>query len=260
MLGKLLKHEFQATGRLLLPLYGILFLAALLSGIINRFHNANTIMNIATALSNTAYIFSIVLIGAAVFVLMIYRFYKNLLGDEGYLMFTLPVNIHQLILSKLITSLFWIITVVCFVLASLYFVFIPHVPMSQIIHVFQTALDGELQLIELLPFLLASLLSNILMIFASIAIGQLFSKSKLLSSFIAYICLYGIMQVVLLVFIGIILAASTSFFTTSNSPEDFIPLMQFKILSRVFLPLILLGGGSLYLVTSQILKKRLNLE
>jgi len=29
--------------------------------------------------------------------LMIIRFYKNLLSDEGYLMFTLPVNTHQLI-------------------------------------------------------------------------------------------------------------------------------------------------------------------
>ena len=38
---------------------------------------------------------------------MVYRFYKNLMTDEGYLMFTLPVSRSQLIWSKLIVSMAW---------------------------------------------------------------------------------------------------------------------------------------------------------
>mgnify|MGYP006988889638 CR=1 FL=1 len=40
-------------------------------------------------------------------VLMVSRFYRNLLRNEGYLMFTLPVSAHALVWSKLIVSLVW---------------------------------------------------------------------------------------------------------------------------------------------------------
>ena len=40
-------------------------------------------------------------------VVMVLRFYRNLLRDEGYLMHTLPVSVHSLVWSKLIVSLCW---------------------------------------------------------------------------------------------------------------------------------------------------------
>ena len=43
------------------------------------------------------------------FVSTVQRFYKNLLGREGYLMHTLPVTETQLILSKLLTSMVWVL-------------------------------------------------------------------------------------------------------------------------------------------------------
>ena len=33
MLGKLLKYEFKATGRILLPLYGLMIITALIAGL-----------------------------------------------------------------------------------------------------------------------------------------------------------------------------------------------------------------------------------
>ena len=50
---------------------------------------------------------AIVAVGIMAFILMINRFYKNLLQDEGYVMMTLPVSIHQQIWSKLIVSTVW---------------------------------------------------------------------------------------------------------------------------------------------------------
>lgn len=41
------------------------------------------------------------------FVLVINRFRSNIYGRQGYLTMTLPVNSHQLILSKLVASLVW---------------------------------------------------------------------------------------------------------------------------------------------------------
>lgn len=39
--------------------------------------------------------------------LVVQHFQRNLFGNEGYLMFTLPVSTNQLLLSKLITTILW---------------------------------------------------------------------------------------------------------------------------------------------------------
>lgn len=41
------------------------------------------------------------------FIITIQRFWKNLMGDEGYLMFTLPVSVDALLWSKAISVLIW---------------------------------------------------------------------------------------------------------------------------------------------------------
>ena len=55
------------------------------------------------------YVSVILAIAVLCFVNTIQRFYKNLLGREGYLMHTLPVTETQLILSKLLTSMVWVL-------------------------------------------------------------------------------------------------------------------------------------------------------
>lgn len=42
-------------------------------------------------------------------VLMVNRFRTNLMGDEGYVTFTLPVSSHQIVWSKIIVSTVWFI-------------------------------------------------------------------------------------------------------------------------------------------------------
>uniref|UniRef100_UPI00261264B2 hypothetical protein n=1 Tax=uncultured Oscillibacter sp. TaxID=876091 RepID=UPI00261264B2 len=122
MLRKLLKHEFRATGRIMLPMYLILLVTAVGSNLAGRgmLDGRYHILNILGVLIITA--FGIAICGALLmsFVLMIQRFYKNLLQDEGYLMFTLPASVHQHIWSKLIVSSVWfIVTVLAIIAASL---------------------------------------------------------------------------------------------------------------------------------------------
>ena len=109
MLGKLIKHEFRATGRILLPVYLVMLLtAALVRGFqVLTEQTAGEFMRALAVLS--VLLFSAAVFGGSIlaFVLMIYRFYKNLMTDEGYLMFTLPVSRSQLIWSKLIVSMAW---------------------------------------------------------------------------------------------------------------------------------------------------------
>ena len=100
MLGKLLKYDFRSIGRILFPVYGAMLVAAILLGLSSR--NTNVSLTIAI-------IYSVLLIAAMVMtvVLVIHRFCQNLLGSQGYLMFTIPVSTGTHIFAKVLTALIW---------------------------------------------------------------------------------------------------------------------------------------------------------
>lgn len=109
MLRKLMKHELRATGRVMGPMLLYTLLTAVGGNIAvhNLVDGESAILNMLGVLLLIAFAGAL---GASVivaFVLMIQRFYKNLLRDEGYLMMTLPVTVHAHVLSKLLVSLIW---------------------------------------------------------------------------------------------------------------------------------------------------------
>lgn len=104
MLGKLIKYDLKALAKILAPLWGVLLVMGLIFGI--------SIRSNLEGIGNTMTVFSLVVIVAvivAIFVMnvivVIQRFWKGLLQEEGYLMFTLPVTTRSLILSKVISAL-----------------------------------------------------------------------------------------------------------------------------------------------------------
>lgn len=131
MLGKLLKYELKASARTLLPLYAGTLLIALVSGIsmavqtnnMNKFHQsiadgvAVTFSSFGNSIDGGLYTFigvSMILVFAfcvAVTVLtvmsVVQRFNHGIAGNEGYLMFTLPVKHETLLASKLLGALLW---------------------------------------------------------------------------------------------------------------------------------------------------------
>ena len=112
MLKQLLKYEFKATKRLYFGLYLALALLSVVLGVSFRQENArvdNTNFGRLEVILMVLYLSVIFAIAVLCFVSTVQRFYKNLLGREGYLMHTLPVTETQLILSKLITSMVWVL-------------------------------------------------------------------------------------------------------------------------------------------------------
>lgn len=112
MLKQLLKYEFKATKRLYFGLYLALALLSVVLGVTFRQENAwadNTNFGRLEVILMVLYLSVILAIAVLCFVNTIQRFYQNLLGREGYLMHTLPVNENQLILSKLLTSMVWVL-------------------------------------------------------------------------------------------------------------------------------------------------------
>ncbi|MEG2407137.1 MAG: ABC-2 transporter permease, partial [Clostridiales bacterium] len=104
MLGKLLKYELKSTARTFIPLYAAILVVAIVNG-----------FTVGTEMFEIQGIATLILGGLMValfvitIVVIIQRFKKNLLEDEGYLMFTLPVSPKMLVLSKYIVSLIWAI-------------------------------------------------------------------------------------------------------------------------------------------------------
>ena len=122
MLGKLLKYEMKASARTLLPLYIGTLVAAVICGIqtaamIGNVNDSDVWVRVGAYSSyNLVSLFIFLLffgLCVAIMVLtamiVIQRFNKNLIGDEGYLMFTLPVTHVQLLSSKLIAGLLWVL-------------------------------------------------------------------------------------------------------------------------------------------------------
>lgn len=107
MLGKLLKHEFIATGRIMGVVYAVAALA--MSYILGSYYFSKETASPGQIIG----IFVLMLISFCSFILttviMVTNFQKSLYGDQGYLSFTLPVKGSSLLVSKIITSTVWYI-------------------------------------------------------------------------------------------------------------------------------------------------------
>ncbi|MBQ9116216.1 MAG: ABC transporter permease, partial [Clostridia bacterium] len=111
MLAKLLKTEFSATARVHLILIaaslGLTLFTSLSMLAVGAFSD-----NMATLMLVTgpAYLLSSIIMPVTLSFPILHaawRFYKNLAGDEGYLMHMLPVPTGFLVLSKAIVACLW---------------------------------------------------------------------------------------------------------------------------------------------------------
>lgn len=261
MLGKLMKYEIKATARWFLPLYAAIILIA----VINRFLFADPLVvenpifsfrGLMTSVSMLVYIILIIGVVFITLVVCIIRFYKSLLGDEGYLMFTLPVQTWKHILSKLLIAMMWNFLSGLISLLSV-LIIIPSLELIEIRQAF-----AELELIFgswgyfFIPLLITvTLASGILKIYAAIALGQLFNKHKLLASFGMYIGLNTVSQFILMLVMP--LFASTMIKFDGNIESIVKPINQTMILTTVIT--VILAAGC-YVLTDMLLKKKLNLE
>ena len=101
---KLLKYEWKACARTCLPLYGVLILMSLISRILYVIPKNASLDFMLPAIGSMLYMGVMMAAFVVTAVILIQRFYKNLLGSEGYLMFTLPVTVSQHLLSKTIIA------------------------------------------------------------------------------------------------------------------------------------------------------------
>ncbi|MGB4658561.1 MAG: hypothetical protein WBI07_05245 [Mobilitalea sp.] len=261
MLGKLFKHEFKATARLLLPLYLVLAVMTLMDRIVINLDIFTGVLSIIPGIISFIYVISIIAIIVVSFVIIILRFYKNLMTDEGYLMFTLPAKSSELINSKLFASMLWTFASVIGVAASIFCLFITPERFVKLQEGFslafaelEVAFQGKVTIliIEFILLFLIALINSILEIYFSIAIGQLFNGHKVLGSFGAYIVISTVIQILSTLVLALVGLSNHYRFNEFSSLPDIV--MPFSILFLLVTTVIY------YLGTDLIFKKKLNLE
>ena len=194
MLGKLLKYELKATSRVFIPLYIAILVVSIVNGLSLNLEILN-IQGLATIVLMCLFISLFVI----TIVVTIQRFNKNLLKDEGYLMFTLPVSSKHLVLSKYLTSLIW--TFLSFVVAFLSFTIIFMIPtykyfdFSYFINEFNLLFSNMLnlnilgQFLKIILLMIISYTIFIFNVYLALSVGQLpiFNRFRNVSSFIWFL-------------------------------------------------------------------------
>jgi len=254
MLSKLLKYEFMATSRFALPLMAVCLLSAGVTRLLLML-DSTIVMGLMLTLSLLIIVAELVVI----IIMMIQRFYKNLLGDEGYLMFTLPTDAHRLILSKLISAFVWVLGAVLCMLASLAIIFLIGTPFASfdpwdaikgLIGLLSQAGPAYIALtvIDLLIFILTAMT----MFYVSMALGSVMGRNRVLLSFVAYFMIYMITEAIMggaILFVLFALPGLAAWFG-----ENMISL--FVIMGLWYLA----QAAVYYAVTHRVLSRRLNLE
>ena len=196
MLSKLLKYEFKATARTYGGLYLAILAAAALLGAFFRF--PALISDFPIAVVTTVYLMLCVAIAVITALTIIQRFTRNLLGREGYLMHTLPVTPAQLILSKLISSMVWLLCSILVIALSLGVFFLcGMLNVNGIFSDWASAVRDFRQLADILQrvlnvsgfmlLLMATLVCSILCLYTACMIGHQFKQHFALVGIAAFV-------------------------------------------------------------------------
>ena len=187
MLLKLLKYDFRSMWKT----FSLVWAACLVLALVNRFtlpFEGKTNVTIGPGDGILAFITALVFFGVlfamfvAVMIFVIQRFYKGLLGDEGYLMNTLPVPTWQLVLSKLVCAVF--VSIASMVITFLACLLLVPIQWGK---VFSMAFfmelweglfgqpDALLYLFEMCVMVALGLALLTMMVYLAMAVGQMFS-------------------------------------------------------------------------------------
>ncbi|MDD6023264.1 MAG: hypothetical protein PUC06_03345 [Oscillospiraceae bacterium] len=267
MLRKLLKHEFRATGRFMWVIYLAMLVLSVAANVSMRMldRTDNSILNGIMVMVLVAWVLTLIIGGVMITVLLIQRFYKNLLTDEGYLMFTLPTTVHHLVLSKLIVTVVWfLVTMVAYVLC-VFLAVVSNEMVRDILDVVRSAfayfslkyaMNGVAIVLEVLLLLVVSTAVSCLQFYGAMSIGYGFTNHKGLWSVASYFVFGFVLQI-----LAVIVTAATSILTVpAGFPVSLTAMQTWHLAMLGSTGAMLVLGAVFYIITVLNLQKRLNLS
>lgn len=279
MLRKLIKYDFKALSRYLIVIHAMLLIIAVLGRLLfvgrlmsdpGRLSNAGAI---ATIIGIIIYV---ILFMTAVFGTMLMIaicFYKNLYSDEGYLTHTLPVTRGQLLISKTVSGSVWMLLDMMMVILSLFILVLTRPVLDSFSSYWDELLSamgfpastgyGKILLAFAVLFIVSAV-SNVVLIYVSITIGQLFSNHRVLGAVVVYFVINTIVSI-----ISSIAGSAYSMSTFSHAADEssFVMMVNDGVIYQVYARLflfslvleIILAIGA-YTVTYLLMQKKLNLN
>lgn len=220
---------------------------------------------VGTTLANTieGVVLTAIIIGFAIVIaglflstlfLIINRFRKNVYGRQGYLTMTLPVNSHQIILSKLTAGFVWsLLSGITTILCLLILFFIAFAPtlnenlgeaIRALNEAYQEVIGMNIGLYYIIALIVGTV-NSVLLIYFAISLGQLFKDHRTLLAVVFYFAINfaeSILSFVLLVSMGGYVGA---------------PMAAYNILTIILSILLSVGY---YFGTYYIMTNKLNLQ
>lgn len=275
MLGKLIKYDMKALNRFLIVIHGFLLLSAVLGRFLLTdrisFSKPDETMQLLLALSFLLYFLIIAGVSFGTQLVIVVRFYRNLFSDEGYLSRTLPVSAGQHLLSKTITGTVWCIADFLLLILSMWIIAATpsvvtayNANKAEILEVlgFTGSITVPALLAAMALLLFISALSGIIMLYASVAMGQLFTNHRILGAVVSYFVISTVISI-----FSLLAMTVTGFFTQYvpieyaeqiNTSFNFAEYMIY--LTKLTVGVTVISSAVLYIFTYYVLKKKTNLQ
>ena len=264
MFGKLLKYDFRAMWKQ----FAFIWPAALVLAVVNRFtlnglDSSSSVGETTAGVAMLVYVAILIAMFIIAVIFTIQRFYTGLLGDEGYLMHTLPVKPWQLVASKLLCAV--AATAVNVAVAILSMLLILPWDSGDLREVFQAlqylsshwSMESAQVIIAMLEFILFMLVSfavGYLHVYLAMALGHLFNKNRVAMSVVAFIALQVVVSILGNMILPPINELISPFVHNFQGLEGFHAAMWFAIATELAASAVYFAG------TNYILHNRLNLE
>jgi hypothetical protein len=260
---RLMKYEFMAMGRVFLPLYGALIIISLVNmtlGLVG--------LEVPERIGIVISVLLMIGIAVVTLILIIQRFWTNLLSNEGYLMMTLPVSTDKIILSNLIVASVWyvvstgVVTVAILIMAAPAIFLFPLV-MDRYISIPTVSPYEIIQFLTFFAqlFILSalSLFAGTLLLYACMALGMIANKYRWLVAVAAYIVITTILQIIVAIAtaVGIVAGIAGAF---DGLLRNFSAFAQVQLVMLLAILIIAVLCAAFYFITRYMLKNRLNLQ
>lgn len=277
MLGKLIKHELRGSGRTMLPFILVSLFLSVMAGLSMRaMEHQQDYSWFSILFGIVIFLFVAGLMAVCIMsvVVVINRFRQNLLGDEGYLMFTLPVSVDQHLWSKLIVSAIWFAATALTCMLAVMLMLLCNINNFEIDWSEVGYVMGELgrmmrefgilhlvgYCLELLAMFFVGACVSCLTFYCAMAIGYSFSNRKVLLSILAFFgidILFSILQSSLIMLLNAIPGVERFLENLDLSRVNAAGSMHIVLLCWVLY--LAIHAAVLYIPTRLLLKKKLNL-
>lgn len=265
MLGKLVKYDLKAAAKIFFLIHAVYLVLCFAARFLymDRLNFSEPTEPLVFSL--LLFISLMVLLVSALSIItwlqVAFRFYRNLFSREGYLSWTLPVSGPQHLWAKIISGYILMAADLIIISAGILLLTTGRnvtTAYAQIADGLTAELGYSLGTLALIMFIvcLISCISSIIMIYFSVAVGQLFPSHRVLGAIAAYFITSFVLQIISVIFM-LLLGYFPGYSTASLDGKGTMDYM-FRLLALSFVLMLVITVAQ-YIATHYIMKKKINL-